>query len=417
MITDGPVTGWRCAVCGVEVPVSTAFPWRCPRATDVDRHHVLHPVGPGATRRDDGTPLAPLDDERSFVRWGPWLAWWSFARAHGMSDAACTDLTASIAHDVVPAPLRRSASLTDALDLAHPVRADAGVWVQDQTGDVAGSHKARHLLSILLHLRAAEELGLLNERPPLAIASCGNAALAAATLARRVQWPIRVFVPVWMDDAFGRRLDELGAETVRCPRRDDDPPGDPAMHRFRDAVAAGAVPFSVQGPENAVCLDGGRTLGWELAQARPDRVYVQVGGGAFAACTGAALGAATRFHAVQVEGCAPLVRAWSRVHRYDHPEHHWAEVMTPWVGPHSLADGILDDETYDWIGVVEAMRRSEGDPVVVAESAVVEANARAHEAGFRSSHTGSAGLAGLLVDRDRVQRGERVAVVMSGVAR
>ena len=51
---------------------------------------------------------------------------------------------------------------------------------------------------------------------------------------------------------------------LRAPS--DDPPGDPAMLRFREAVAAGAIPFTVQGPENALALDGGRTLGWEIAE-------------------------------------------------------------------------------------------------------------------------------------------------------
>ena len=87
-------------------------------------------------------------------------------------------------------------------------------------------------------------------------------------------------------------LERLGATVVYCERRSSDPPGDPAVLRFREAVEAGAVPFSVQGPENALCLDGGRTIGWELADAGValDRVVVQVGGGAFATCTGWGLG-------------------------------------------------------------------------------------------------------------------------------
>ena len=72
----------------------------------------------------------------------------------------------------------------------------------------------------------------------------------------------------------------------------------------------------MQGPENALCLDGGRTIGWELADAGGgglDRVVVQVGGGAFAACTGWGLGDGVRLDAVQTEGCAPLARAWQRI--------------------------------------------------------------------------------------------------------
>jgi threonine synthase len=175
------ITGYRCAVCGAEVPVATACPWRCPNATPADPYHVLHLV-------DDGAVPDPVDDPNPFVRYGPRLAWWSFARHHGMRDARCEELTrevagGEVADGFVVTPFGRSEALSAELD--------AELWVKDETGNVAGSHKARHLVGILLHLRAAEELGLLAGRPPLAIASCGNAALAAATLASRVDWPIR----------------------------------------------------------------------------------------------------------------------------------------------------------------------------------------------------------------------------------
>jgi threonine dehydratase len=301
--------------------------------------------------------------------------------------------------------------------------------VKDETGGVGGSQKARHLFTILLHLRAAEMLGHLTDRPPLAIASCGNAALAAATLARAADWPIDVYVPTWMSDGFGDELDRLGARVHRCERRASDPAGDPAMFRFREAVAAGAIPFTVQGPENALALDGGRTLGWEigeqLAEQRVgalDRIFVQVGGGAFAACVGATH-PARRFHAVQTEGCAPLARAWTRAlevgadGRSDLAAPIWGELMTPWPDPHSLADGILDDETYDWLGVFDAIGSSGDAPIVAAEADIVAAHELACSAGFDVSATGSAGLAGLLAVAESIQPTERVAVVMSGVAR
>ena len=140
----------------------------------------------------------------------------------------------------------------------------------------------------------------------------------------------------------------------------------------------------VQGPENALCLDGGRTIGWEIAEqagrsgVRLDRVFVQVGGGALAACRGAGLGdgasaavAPVPLHAVQAEGCAPLAGRGQRASalgRRPRPG-HWSDVMRPWEpDPHSIADGILDDETYDWIGVIDAMRRNGGSPVVAPEA-------------------------------------------------
>jgi threonine dehydratase len=305
------------------------------------------------------------------------------------------------------------------------------VWVKDDSGGVAGSHKARHLVTILLHLLAAERLGHLPARPALAIASCGNAALAAATLARAARWPLDVYVPEWMSDAVGERIGALGAAIHRCPRRAADPPGDPAMLRCREAVAAGAIPFTVQGPENALCLDGGRTIGWEIADAlgaagieRVDRVFAQVGGGAFAACLGRGLrerGVAALLHAVQAEGCAPLARAWERAGGRPDPgaARRWAELMTPWERPTSAADGILDDETYDWLAILRLTRASGGHPVVVSEARLEEANRLAQATGIPADHTGSAGLAGLLELRatGELAPEERCAVIFSGVQR
>lgn len=397
------------------------MPFRCPNASADDPRHVLQIV-------HDVEPVKLGDSDSIFVAADLHLAWAAYADAHGMSadDRAALIGELNVAIEAVDGatfvvtPFERSAVLSDELGMA----AEGGVWVKDETGGVGGSQKARFLFSILLHLRAAELLGHLTERPPLAIASCGNAALAAATLAKAAEWSIDVYVPMWMSDGFGDRLDALGASVHRSERRDDDPPGDPAMLRFRDAVAAGAVPFTVQGPENALCLDGGRTLGWEIGTQFPgeriDRLFIQVGGGAFAAATSQGLDSihgVVPLFAVQAAGCAPLERAWNRSTGADSVAKVWAEAMTVWESPASLADGILDDETYDWVGVVEAMRRNGGLPVVASEAEIKSAHRLAHEAGFNVSPTGSAGLAGLLAMRDDIAANENVVVVVSGVTR
>jgi len=245
-------------------------------------------------------------------------------------------------------------------------------------------------------------------------------------------------VPQWANESVVARLEQLGATIVRCPRRDGDPPGDPCVHAFRAAVRAGAIPFAVQGPENAWCLDGGRTIGWETAlqfehlHPQPlDRIVVQVGGGALAACAWQGVadqGAVPKLHAVQTEGCAPLNRAWDRVRTLPGgvaaAGERWRDCMWPWeTEPASAADGILDDETYDWIPVVEGMARSGGSPVVVPEGIVVEACALGREAtGIDVSATGTAGLAGLMTmvrspGRGGVTPEENVLVLFSGVQR
>ncbi len=433
---NGPlIAGWQCQVCGAQTDIAQPFTWRCPNAVGGDRHHAPALIQSIA-------PLRAADDVNPFLAYRRYLAVDSFAAANGMTDAARGALIA--ASDAAigeiagvgfhQTPFERSDELSAALGFG----ADGGVWVKDETGQVAGSHKARHLMTILLHLLAAESLGLapwddVRDRPPLAIASCGNAAVAAATLAAAVRWPITVFVPTSVQPAFAAALGQLPATVVACQRRAADPPGDPCVHRFREAVMAGAVPFTVQGTENAWCLDGGRTIGWEMvrhmeeAMEGPpfDRVFVQVGGGALAASViaGFRMGGFTpQLQAVQTEACAPLARAWQRVRRaagVADAGRRWDEHMWPWehVGS-SAADGILDDETYDWLAVAKALHESGGSAVVVTEAHIAEANEMGSRAtGIDASHTGTAGLAGVLALRPELRGDERIAVIFSGMRR
>ena len=424
------VTGLVCSVCGARVDIGTPLSWRCPNATDADRHHVL---------RFESTlePFRPDDNDNPFLAYRRWLAVDAFGERIGLTEADRIRIISSLDVDIAAVagtgfrttPLTRADDLSTALGFSGA----GGVWVKDETHNVAGSHKARHLMTEMIHLLFAEAAGRTPwttpaARPPLAIASCGNAAIAASTLAAAVHWPIAVHVPVAASESMLGSLARLDADVRVCPRLSSDPAGDPCVFRFREAVRDGAVPFGVQGTENAWCLDGGRTIGWEILgqmNNAVDRIFIQVGGGAFASSVAASMksvGVHPRLHAVQAEGCAPLARAWQRaletggVHDV---ASRWDECMWPWeTEPHSLADGILDDETYDWIGVVEGMASTGGSPVVASEASVVAAHRMSHElTSVDASPTGSAGLAGLLEMREHIDDDERVVVVLSGVRR
>ena len=423
------VTGLVCAVCGTAVPISQALSWKCPLATEADTHHVLH-------FENTVEPFRPTDDVNPYLAFRKYLAVDSFGAAIGLSEDERIRIITQ-ANDAVEAvadtgflrtPLYRSSELSDALGFT----AEGGVWIKDETHNVAGSHKARHLFTELLHLLFVEAAGLApwtsSTRPPLAIASCGNAAIAASTLAAAVQWPIYVHVPPASATEVLTALTELDADVRVCPRLPGDAAGDPCVLRFREAVANGAIAFGVQGTENAWCLDGGRTIGWEMTEEMGpllDRIFIQVGGGAFAACVGSSLrsaGVHPKLHAVQTEGCAPLARAWENALATGGARNagpRWKECMWPWeTTPVSIADGILDDETYDWIGVLDAMADTGGTPVVVSEQHVMQAYELVHTlTSVNVSATGVAGLAGLLAMRDQIASDERVVVVMSGIER
>jgi threonine synthase len=72
--------------------------------------------------------------------------------------------------------------------------------------------------------------------------------------------------------------------------------------------------------------------------------------------------------------------------------------MWPWeTEPHSLAHGILDDETYDWWAIAQGLRESGGWSQVAPEETVQRAFDLARKkTPIPVSATGSAGLAGLL---------------------
>ena len=258
----GVVTGLVCAVCGARESIATPLSWLCPNATLSDRHHVLH-------FESSVEPFRPTDDANPYLAFRRYLAVDSLGESLGLSDAQRVSIITSADEAVsrvagtgfLRTPLTRSDELSEALGFSTT----GGIWVKDETANVGGSHKARHIFTELLHLLMVEAAGRApwtpTTRPSLAIASCGNAAIAASTLASAMSWPIAVHVPPTASNAVLETLRTLGATIVVCPRRDTDPPGDPCVLRFREAVAAGAIPFGVQGTENAWCLDGGRTIG------------------------------------------------------------------------------------------------------------------------------------------------------------
>lgn len=439
----GPSGQVYCAGCGALVDDDAPLPFRCPRARagdDID--HLVTFAAPEDAVADDLLGRPEDLRESTFVRFRRALHSYRLARRRGMGDgefcAIVRDLDRAVAavdgRGFVETPYRR----VDAL----------GVHLKDETGNVAGSHKARHLMGIALHLAIVERLGLADLRDrELAIASCGNAALAAAVVARAAGRRLRVFVPPEANPAVLARLQALGAERVICARSPGDPPGDPCVHRFRAAVDAGALPFSCQGPDNGLTIEGGLTLGFELAlQHREsgapalDRLFVQVGGGALLSAVIQGLRIAARIgvlpalpkiHAVQTANAHPLARAVDVVREraaatsitaaIAHARAHRSEAMIPWPEPpRSIAGGILDDETYDWAVIVQAILETDGALALADEATLAAAVARVEaDAGIVADATGAAALAGVLTLRasGAIDRGEAIAALCTGARR
>ncbi|HEX8939046.1 MAG TPA: pyridoxal-phosphate dependent enzyme [Candidatus Limnocylindrales bacterium] len=490
-------TWLACAGCGWRPPLDRPIALRCEAALPGDGiDHLLR-------RHLDPARLAfPTDDDpQPFVRFRTLSLAYHVARAAGWSDeryvALVKRLDEAVAavdgHGFGTTPFGRADALSSALGFAPR----GGVFVKDETGNVAGSHKARHLFGTLLGVEIAETVAreagaaAATAGRPLAIASCGNAALAAAVVARAAGRDLDVYIPPDAEPAVVARLRDLGARLTVCERTPGEA-GDPTYRRLLQAIAGGAVPFTCQGDLNGLAVEAGETLGLELVADvirradHLDRLVVQVGGGALAsAAIGAFLDARLlgldlplpRLHAVQTAGAFPLVRAYERLaarllglaedrdvaddaleiagetdppeaprpsaaahpdlaradllralaaspagrHERTRAARHRAAFMWPWeTEPRSIAHGILDDETYDWLAVLEGLLASGGYPLVVDEPTLVQANAIA----LRSTPspvdaTGTAGLAGLLqlVERGAVGPAERVAVLFTGARR
>ena len=449
----GPTT-LVCGGCGAAPEALDPFPFTCPNAGKGDVDHVLRRV------LDASLVVFPdlvsLSTEREpFVAYRTLLHSYHRARQGGISDEEFVALVRRLdrevakvdGHGFVATPFRRNSHLSDSLGF----RPDGGVWVKDDTGNVSGSHKGRHLMGVLLHLEVSELLGRSDpkHRPRLSIASCGNAALAAAVVAAAGGWHLRVFVPTDADPAVLTRLRDLAAEIEICTRRPEDA-GDPTYLRLLEDLAEGAIPFTCQGNLNGLVIEGGETLGYEIAadlvandDGPLDHVIVQVGGGALAsACAEAfdeafelkALASRPRLHTVQTTGGHPLERAYGLVKerlgsdstpaRIEAAIHdaarHRSQYMWPWESePKSIATGILDDETYDWLAVVAGMLSTGGLPVVVSEEQLAQAHELGRSAGFRADPTGTASLAGLLdlLSQGVVTPADRAAVLFTGVER
>ena len=325
-----------------------------------------------------------------FLQYRQRLESYRLARRSGWSDARFADLVENLdqavsevqGHGFAVTPLHEANELATAA-----FKCQVPLLLKDDTGNVGGSHKARHLFGVLLHHAVTGQCS-----GELAIASCGNAALAAAILAQAVKRPIKVFIPEWADAGVVAQLRTLNAKVVFCERQQGEQ-GDPAYLRCLEAIDAGAQPFSCQSTMTPTTLDGGRTIGWELAdqlitQSVKGRLelFIQVGGGALASAAWMGLCEGFAHHteesepgrpsiiapvmrAVQTTACAPLDQAWGLLSRAcSTPADRLAlarsdpsQFMRPWpdVGM-SAAAGIIDDVTYDWLPIIAALCESDG---------------------------------------------------------
>lgn len=280
------------------------------------------------------------------------------------------------------------------------------VWIKEEGANPTGSFKARGLS---LAVNRARELGA----PGVQLPSAGNAALALAAYAAAAGLPARVAVPEDTPPTVLRRCREHGAEVLTAPGTLVD-----AAKRLAERPDGYFDLSTLKEPYRA---EGKKTMGLELAEQfdwdLPEWIVYPTGGGtgivgmqkAFDELE--ALGLIgprrPRFVVVQMEGCAPLVRAFEA----------GEERATPWERPQTDVWGLRVPRAIADFLILRAVRATGGIALTVPEAGLAEDAARlARTEGLRVGPEGAAALRALaaLAGRGLMREGERVVVFQTG---
>lgn len=280
------------------------------------------------------------------------------------------------------------------------------VLLKIEAGNPTGSFKDRGLS---LAVNRARELGAEG----VELASAGNAALALAAYAAAAGLRCRVALPADTPSTVAERCLAYGAEVVTSPgtlvearaRLGADPRGYWDLSTLRE-------PYRVEG-KKTMGLEVVEQLGWEL----PEWIVYPTGGGtgivgmhkAFDELErlGLISGARPRFVAVQMEGCAPIVRAFAA---------GWSEAPV-WEAPETRVWGLRVPKALGDFLVLAALRETDGHALAVSEAAAEEVRARAaRQHGLLIGPEGAAALAAseALIEEGAVRPGERVVVFQTG---
>jgi threonine synthase len=286
--------------------------------------------------------------------------------------------------------------------------AGAELWVKDEAGNPTGSFKARGLS---LAVNRARELGA----PGVQLASAGNAALALAAYAAAAGLPARVAMPADTPPSIAARCRDHGAEVLSSPGTLVE------AARLLSGGAGGEAFWNLSTLREPYRAEGKKTMGLELAEQLgwelPDWIVYPLGGGtgivgmhkAFAELRRLGLVGEKRprFVAVQMAGCAPIVRAFA----------HGQESAEPWEEPHTRVWGLRVPRALGDFLVLRALRESAGRAVAVDEACLPEVAARAaRDEGLRVGPEGAAALAATLglAAEGAFAAGERVVVFQTG---
>jgi threonine synthase len=237
------------------------------------------------------------------------------------------------------------------------------VLIKDEGGNPTGSFKARGLSAAV---SMAKALGARE----VCLPSAGNAGSALAAYAAKAELRSHVFVPKDVPRVFALEAEAYGAEVRMVDGLITDA-GKVCAELARQngwyECATLKEPYRVEG-KKTMGYEIAEQMGWKL----PDAILYPTGGGtgligmwkAFEELStmGFIGPARPRMYAVQAEGCAPIVRAFSEG-RDDAP---------PWENARTIAHGLRVPKALGDFLILKALRASHGAGVAVSEAEIVQ---------------------------------------------
>lgn len=284
------------------------------------------------------------------------------------------------------------------------------VHIKDESLNPTNSFKARGLSAAVTR---ASHLGAT----VLAIPSAGNAANAMAAYAAAAGLEARVFMPRDVKAPFIRECQLYGAEVELVDGLITDA-GRVAAEKGKPLgwydVSTLKEPYRIEG-KKTMAYELAEQLGWRL----PDWIIYPTGGGtgmvgmwkAFDELERLGWISGPRPHMVTVQaaGCAPIVRAFDERH----------ERAEPWVGAHTVADGLRVPRAIGDFLILRAIRESGGTALAVSDEEMIAGmREMGRLEGVSAAPEGGAAVAALrrLVTRGVIKQGEVVVLFNTGGA-
>ena len=283
------------------------------------------------------------------------------------------------------------------------------LYIKDEGVNPTASFKARGMAAAVSR---AKELGA--ER--LVVPSAGNAAGAMAAYAARAGMPAYLFMPdtTPQSNILESRIAGAVVELVEGHIGD-------AGRAARERAAVSPM-FDMSTMKEPYRVEGKKTLGYEIAEALgwelPDVIVYPTGGGTgllgmwkafeeMEAMGWLPAGRRPRMIAVQMEGCAPIVKAF----------HEGQESISPWENATTVAAGLrVPGPVADYL-ILRCLRESDGTALTVTDDeALAAVPEMASTEGIFPCPEGAATLAALgkLLQSGEVDASERIVLLNTG---